>query len=150
MFCTISKPVSRIHYHPMRSRVYREPKVAGKKESSEGRDEKVSTFNPPTNVLETQENFIVDVAVPGYNREEISIEIDGNQLVLTGEKKLSETMAKYRLHEFNTGRFRKIYRIPSTVDVSNIDATVQEGILTIKLNKKAEFIPQPPRKINIV
>ena len=72
----------------------------------------------------------LDVSLPGFSKKDINIEVDGQILTISSEKK-DEAFAK---------SFTKKFRLPNTIDMDSISATMTNGILTLKFestdNKK--------------
>ena len=101
------------------------------------------------NVIEYDDRYELQLALPGYVREDVQITVEEGLLKLNGQKEISEGKLNYRLREFNYSEFEKNFKLPESIDISNIEAAFELGILTITLRLKEEAIPQPPRKIII-
>jgi len=92
---------------------------------------------PVSNVfLNADENkFEIEIAVPGFKKEEIQIEIDGSTLIVTAEHQEEKTKTedgKIRIHKrLKYDNFVKSYRLPSKCDLTKINADLNNGILTI-------------------
>lgn len=107
--------------------------------------------NPATNVVVFDDRYELQVALPGFSKEDIDLEVD-NYVLKLAAKETEQTKAdtvNYRLREFNYTDFKKSFTLPETVDTAKIKAEFNNGILFITLPKKEEAIPQPSRKINI-
>lgn len=76
--------------------------------------------------------FSLQVLVPGYKTEDISVEVDGNFLSIKGNNNDS-----YWTEEFN-----KKFTLPSTVDKDSISAKIEDGVLKISIGKKKESLPK--------
>lgn len=95
---------------------------------------------PPVNILEKEDEFILEVAVPGVEKEAINIEVNDNLLTLSKEENeadKSETV-KFTRKEFNYGSFKRTFNLPESIDANLISASNKNGILTITLPKKEE------------
>lgn len=105
--------------------------------------------NPATNVLSFDDRYVIELAIPGFAKEDVSITFEEDRLTVKSSLEKAENELNYRLREFNYTDFSKSFSIPETVESEGIQASFEAGILTITLNKKAEATPQPPKKITI-
>ncbi len=103
---------------------------------------RAGTWGPKVDVLETPEAFIFRADLPGVGRDQINIEISGNQLVISGERGLEEEppIAAYHNVERETGCFRRTFKLPSDVDVNGASATYVDGVLQLVLPKTRESV----------
>lgn len=102
-----------------------------------------SKYVPPVNILEKEDQFILEVAVPGVEKEAINVEVNDNMLTISKEKvddktEATETASKFTRKEFNFSSFKRTFTLPETVDAHLISATNTNGILSIVLPKKEE------------
>ncbi len=97
---------------------------------------------PRVNVEETQDELILSAELPGMKQEEVSIELENNVLTIGGEKSEERTEGdeerRYHLWERRYGAFQRSFTLPRTVSADDIDATYEDGVLTIKMPKVAE------------
>lgn len=105
----------------------------------------VSSHYPPVNIAENDDAYTVQARVPGLTKEDITIELEGRQLKISGAHKRVE--AEYAREERATGRFERAFTFRHEVQADKIEATVKDGVLTVKLPKAEEA---KPRKIEIV
>lgn len=97
-----------------------------------------STWQPCVDMCETPEAIIVEVELPGVRREDVRIELEGDVLHITGERRATaERQGRnyYRL-ERSYGRFERQLRLPDTVTRETIRAEFDAGILIITLPKR--------------
>ncbi len=109
--------------------------------------DKTSSTAPAVNVIETDKEYKVEIAAPGLTRDEFKIDInEDNELTVSMEKKVekneeSEKEGKkhtYLRREFSYSSFRQRMILPDNVNVDNIDAKMENGVLTIDIPKKTE------------
>ena len=104
--------------------------------------ERAGHWMPPVSVSETADELVLTAELPGLTEEDVSIELDSNVLSISGEKTELHTEGdeerRYHVRERNFGSFTRSFTLPRTVDGSNIMATFENGILTVKLPKVAE------------
>lgn len=105
-------------------------------------------FAPAVDVHEDEESLVVRAELPGVKREDIDIQVDGNVLTLKGERKLEAEQENRRYHriERSYGSFVRQFQVPTNIDATNIDAQLSDGVLTLRLPKKAEL---KARKIEV-
>lgn len=101
---------------------------------------------PLADVCETPDAFVVEIDVPGVKRQDLSVEVVGNELTVVGELKETEREGLFRKRTRRTGRFEFRTNLPRDVDADRIEADLAEGVLTLRL-PKAEVAK--PRKIEI-
>lgn len=109
--------------------------------------DKTSSTAPAVNVIETDKEYKVEIAAPGLTRDDFKIDInEDNELTVSMEKKVekneeSEKEGKkhtYLCREFSYSSFRQRMILPDNVNVDNIDAKMENGVLTIDIPKKTE------------
>lgn len=108
----------------------------------------ISNNYPPFNIVKTGENTSeLEVAVTGFDRDEITVEVDQNQLVVRGEKNRGvDESRQYQHHGLATRNFTRTWTLAEYIEVG--DATIKNGILTIPLER---VIPESlkPRVLKI-
>ncbi len=109
---------------------------------------KAGYIEPAVDVVEKDENIIVKAQVPGIPKENITVEVKGDQLVIKGEHKQEKEEKKENFYrqEIQYGSFYRIIDLPSEVEKTHAEATMKDGVLEIKLKKNKE---SSPRKITI-
>ncbi len=107
---------------------------------------------PRVNILETNEDFRVEVAAPGMNKEDFHLELDNDMLVihseLTHENESSDDK-RYTRREFNYHSFKRTFYLPNTVESDKIEAVYKNGILSLVIPKKEEAKKKPVKTIKI-
>jgi len=111
------------------------------------------TTLPAVNIRETNENFEVEMAAPGMNKQDFNILLEGNTLTITSEKSDEQEEKdgeKFSRREFRYQSFQRRFTLPKdVVDVEQINAKYENGILKLSIPKKEEAKQKPPRMINI-
>lgn len=97
---------------------------------------------PAVNVAEAENEFHIEIAVPGLKKEDFKIHLEKEQLSISAELKLEASdnsdPKKYSRREFNFNSFTRTFTLPDSADQSNIHAEYADGILLIKIAKKEE------------
>ncbi|WP_372756653.1 Hsp20/alpha crystallin family protein [Mariniflexile sp.] len=116
----------------------------------------MSNFNtgitlPAVNVINSDSEFVIDMAVPGLKKSDFEINIDNNILSIGVETKTesNEKKENYTRREFGYSSFNRTFTIPDSVNTEAISADYKEGILKIHLPKKEEAKKKPAKKISI-
>lgn len=81
------------------------------------------------------DNYLVEVELPGIKKEEVTIEVSGRRLTVRGERKQRDRVGVLRHNERIVGSFCYEVMLPDEVDVDKIDASLAEGVLTVKVPK---------------
>jgi HSP20 family protein len=105
---------------------------------------------PPVNIIETDAAWRIELVVPGLRKEDLTIELKDNQLTISAQKTEEKAEGeKVRLRQFNLLQFTRRFQLPEVVDQEQIEARCEAGILTLQLPKRAEALPQQPRRLEI-
>ena len=105
---------------------------------------------PAVNVIESNDNFKIEAAVPGLTKKDININVEKDILTISAEREIKQTEGeKFSRKEFSYDNFKRTFQLPESVDVTNIKATFKNGILEITIAKKEEAKELPPRAIEI-
>ena len=96
-----------------------------------------SRFTPQVDILEHEKSFEIQLALPGMNKNDFSIEMNEGKLVISGERKLEneKNEKNYRSIETQYGIFKRSFQLPQDIDEENIEAKYENGILNINVPK---------------
>jgi len=108
-------------------------------------------FSPAVNIKETAIDYQLEVATPGFNNEELKIELEKGILTISAQKEQSDANdSNYKRREFTPSSFKRSFRLPQNkVDESQVSASYAAGILRIVLAKLETVKPKPKRTIEI-
>ena len=99
---------------------------------------------PAVNIIETGEEFRLEMVAPGMKKEAFKITLEEDVLTISYDHEHNQQGArrdwKYRLREYNYHSFMRSFQLPETVDVNHIEANYIDGILNIVISKKKEAI----------
>ncbi|MFV0484207.1 MAG: Hsp20/alpha crystallin family protein [Bacteroidales bacterium] len=107
--------------------------------------------SPRVNVSEFDENFVIELAAPGYDKDSFEVEIHDNTLSIKSEaKKDNEAKSnKFTMKEFSYGSFERTFTINTElVDQDNVSASYHNGILYVTLAKN-KTVEKTPKKIAV-
>lgn len=112
-----------------------------------------NTTLPAVNVFETNDDFTVEMAAPGMDKNDFEIELDNEMLTISSvrenrhEEKEGE---RFTRREFSYQSFKRSFHLPkSVVDESKIKAEYNNGLLRVVIPKREEVKAKPPRKISV-
>ena len=94
-------------------------------------------YAPSVNVVENDDAFRLELAVPGYSKEDFRISVEKDTLSVSVEKEVKAENSFLR-REFATGNFCRSFLLPKTVEADQITAEYSNGILKIMIPKKEE------------
>lgn len=100
---------------------------------------------PLVEIREGAERYVVVVEVPGASRADVSVEVHARLLEIRGETR-SEHVGTLRRVERRYGSFRRCFTLPPDADAERLEASVQDGVLTVELPK---LEPPGPRRVSI-
>jgi HSP20 family protein len=92
-------------------------------------------WSPLVDIEEADDAYVVDAELPGVKREEVNIELVGNELAITGEIKERERKGALRRQARHTGRFDYRVVLPDHVDADQVEAGLKDGVLTVRVPK---------------
>ncbi len=109
-----------------------------------------STFVPKTDVVETSNAYEVQLAVPGLNKEDFTIEVNDNFLTVSGERKFQNEKKEKNYHAIKThyGSFSRSFTLPENVGASKINAKYNNGILEISIPKDEKKVLKQTIKVS--
>jgi len=108
-------------------------------------------FAPRVDVSETDDAICVDAELPGLKKEEINVELRGNNLVLSGEMKRENRTDNERFHriERSSGSFMRTFPLPPNVKKEEIAARHENGVLHLEIPKDKDYKDPNLRRIDI-
>lgn len=95
-------------------------------------------FQPSCDVSETKDHYLVSFDMPGVRRENINIQVEGNELLISGERSRmvrDEEVESTIRTERRYGKFERSFKLPPTVASDKIEADYEDGVLHIALPK---------------
>jgi HSP20 family protein len=107
--------------------------------------------DPAANIIESNEAFMLDIAAPGMKKDDFKINLENNILTISAEleDQTREEGKNYTRKEFYYGSFSRAFTLPKTIDLENIKADYDNGILKITLPKKDEARVEMKKEIRI-
>jgi HSP20 family protein len=105
-----------------------------------------SVWVPLVDIEETEDAWILEAEVPGVKKNDVNVEVRDSEVVVTGEIKEKERKGLLRRRTRPVGRFEYRVDLPGEVDADKVDASLDDGILTLRIPKAEKA---RPRRIEI-
>lgn len=117
---------------------------------TETEENAISAFKPTVSTREGEFAYHVEVDLPGVKKEDITIDVKENNLLISGERSFKEERQEkdYYKVESSYGKFQRSFALPENVDIENIEASCIDGVLEVVL-PKLKVEPNEARKITI-
>jgi HSP20 family protein len=98
------------------------------------------TWSPVADVYETPQALVICVELPGLEQDMIDVRVDGDELVVSGQRETEREPAGERFHRVERpyGKFLRRFHLPSTVDRQNVEAAFRDGVLRVSLPNRAQ------------
>src|SRR5690349_20797389 len=97
---------------------------------------------PPANISATQNEYVIELEMPGVNREGLEITVEGNELTIVGRRQPQEAEGELCYCESAQANFRRVFEFGPDVDPSKIDAHLEQGVLKLRLPKSEKARPR--------
>jgi HSP20 family protein len=101
---------------------------------------------PPVDIEETEDAWLIEAEIPGAKRDDVDIEVNENELEISGEIKERERKGILRRRTRRVGEFHYAVTLPGDIDADNVNAELQNGVLTVTVPKSQRA---KPRRISI-
>ena len=114
--------------------------------------QKAWNHKPAVNISENEDQWTVDLAVPGMKKDNFKISLEEDTLTVKAEAEhsTSENKEHFMVKEFNYSSFERSFKLPENkIEQDSIKANYENGVLSISLPKKDEAKPQPKKEIAV-
>lgn len=106
-----------------------------------------TVLTPPTDICEDADGILLWADMPGVSTERLSLQVDRDTLTIEGESSLDMAEGMKPLYaDIRTVRYRRRFALSGELDTDNIDASLKDGVLHLRIPKKPE---SKPRKIEV-
>ena len=95
---------------------------------------------PAVDIQETENAYVLDMELPGYDEKNIEVHVDGSNLSIASkqEKEENEEKRAYILRERRVSSFSRLFKLPENADPETVNAAFKNGVLTLQIKKRAE------------
>src|SRR5579864_158375 len=120
------------------------PGFFGSRGSADRSGQTTRWFAPAADVQEDENHLYLDFELPGINEKDVKVTLENNVLTVEGERKQEKKSDKGNwLHqECFYGTFSRSFTLPGTVNADSVEATFNNGVLEVRIEKKAEAKPK--------
>ena len=107
----------------------------------------VGIWRPAAEVVETQDTLEIDCDLAGLERDQVEVRIDGQVLVVQGERLRPVDAGEWNFHRLERpyGKFQRRFELPAGLDLDHVRASLEDGVLRVSLPKRPEARPRPIR-----
>lgn len=99
------------------------------------RNRVVSYQSSAYDVDETDSEFLLSCDLPGMKKSDIDIQVTGNRLTISGERKTEKKSKQDQYTERRYGRFQQSFNLPDNIDTDKLEASYEDGVLYLALPK---------------
>ena len=106
---------------------------------------------PAANITEQEKGYNLELAAPGLQKEDFQISVENGQLSISCEKQQEEesTEDRYSRKEFSYESFERTFALPESVESDKINASYQNGVLSVEIPKKKTALKAPAKQISV-
>jgi HSP20 family protein len=117
--------------------------------SKEEKDLMTRAWAPSVDIYENENEVVLCAEIPGVEEKDVEIKVEDNNLIIKGERKFEKEAKEENYHriERSYGSFFRSFALPSYIDQDKIEAEHENGVLRVRMPKKAEL---KPRKVKIL
>jgi len=101
---------------------------------------------PPVNITAKNDEYLLEIEMPGVNKEGLEISVEGNELTIVGKRHPEQVAGEVVYRESAEAEYHRVFELSSDIDTGKISAEMHQGIVRLHL-PKAERVK--PRKIKI-
>ena len=103
-------------------------------------------ITPPASVTEIGVGYMLEIEMPGVEKDGLEISVENNELIIIGRRSLPAVEGMLIHRESRLGNFRRVFELDPSIDASKISAKIEQGLATLTL-PKVEHVK--PRKITV-
>ena len=97
---------------------------------------------PPANISATNNEYVVEIDMPGVDKEGLEVTVEGNELTIIGRRKSDLPEGEACYCESPQADYRRMFELGPDVDTSKISAEMQQGVLKLRLPKSEKAKPK--------
>ena len=102
---------------------------------------------PPVDIFEDKNGIVVEADIPGVSKERLTVRADRNSLMIEGEASIDMPEGMEALYaDVQVTKYRRSFVLSSELDADRVEASLRDGLLTLRIPKRAEY---QPRKVEV-
>jgi HSP20 family protein len=102
----------------------------------------MAAWAPPVDIVETDDAWVVEAELPGVDPDDVSVEVRDSELSISGEIKERERAGILRRRTRRVGAFDFQVTLPGQADTEHVEATLRDGVLTVRVPKPEQARPR--------
>ena len=112
---------------------------------------KANATAPAINVLESADEYTVELAAPGLRKEDFEVHVndDGDLTIKMEKEEMKDKSAHYLRREFSYSKYEQTLILPDDVDKEKIGAHMSDGVLKVSLPKLQQTVQKVARQITV-
>jgi HSP20 family molecular chaperone IbpA len=111
------------------------------------RDQQTPALAPAVDIFEDRRGITVQAEMPGVSRDRLNVQADRNGLLIEGDVAIEMPQGIEAVYaDVRATKYRRNFTLSSELDPDGIEASLKDGLLTVRIPKRAEFTP---RKIDV-
>jgi len=102
-----------------------------------------STLQPPVDIFETNDSITLQADMPGVSKDRLNLRIEGTNLLIEGAIGIARQQQMQPRHaDVRSAIYRRSFLLSSELEAAKIDANLKDGVLTVRIPKRAELLPR--------
>jgi HSP20 family protein len=97
---------------------------------------------PPANIAATDNEYVVELEMPGVNKEGLEVTVEGNELTIVGRRQVDVPEGELCYCESPQADYQRVFELGPDVDTAKISAEMRQGVLTLRLPKSERAKPK--------
>jgi HSP20 family protein len=102
--------------------------------------------SPEVNIFESKDGYVVEAEMPGVNKENLEIMLEGHEITLVGHRQNEAVVGEPLFRERSLADYRRVFELDPAIDTAKITAKMEQGVLTLTLPKSERV---KPRKVTV-
>ncbi len=115
--------------------------IMKREETTPEKTRQLDTVSPNVDIFENDGEILLHADMPGVNKENVSINIDNGKLTLSSTRQL-ETQGAATWEELGDVEYYRVFSIPQSIDISQVNAVLSNGVLQLHLPKSETAKPK--------
>lgn len=97
-------------------------------------------WSPATDIYETKDDYVFKIELPGISKEDVKVEVNGDNMEIKGERKEEKEIKRedYHRNERVCGSFMRNFQLPKNADGQKMSASMKDGVLELHIPKREE------------
>jgi HSP20 family protein len=103
-------------------------------------------LTPEVNIFETRDGYVLELDMPGVNKDGLEVTVENNQLAITGRRAPETVSGETVFSERPRANYHRVFELDPAIDTTKVSAKIERGVLTLTLPKSERV---KPRKISV-